>query len=61
VTPTQHLQRLAFQRVVGSNNPHLLGIAIEVMVVGSVSSVRSIMSGITSYSRKSRGGSTTPR
>jgi hypothetical protein len=41
MTPAQDLQRLALQRMAWSNNLHLRGIAVEVMMVGSVSSVRS--------------------
>ena len=43
MTPAQHRQGLALQRMAWPDDPHLLGIAIEV-TVGSVSSIRSIIS-----------------
>jgi len=39
--PAQDLQRLALQRMAWSNNLNTVGIAVEVMVVGSLSSIRS--------------------
>ena len=42
--PAQDLQRLALQRMAWSNNLNTVGIAVEVMVVGSVSSIRSTAS-----------------
>jgi hypothetical protein len=47
MAPAQDLQRLALQRMASSNNPNTVGIAVEVMMVGSVSSVRSIESTTT--------------
>jgi hypothetical protein len=41
MAPAQDLQCLALQRMASSNNPNTVGIAVEVMMVGSVSSVRS--------------------
>jgi hypothetical protein len=40
MAPPQDRQRFALQRMAWPDNPHVLGISIEVMV-GSVSSIRS--------------------
>jgi hypothetical protein len=41
MAPAQDLKRLTLQRMAWPNNLNTVGIALEVMMVGSVSSVRS--------------------